>query len=107
MVKYLKVNNEKLPVCIAYTALKKFQEQTGKSVMSQNGIMDDIFSGDLEYLLLFALESGYAKEGKECPYKKDDMAGLLDDCLFDFIKLIPEFFPKASNPGQTVQAEKK
>jgi hypothetical protein len=94
MIKHLTLENgEKLPVRIAYSALKKFKEETGKSLMSEDALKD-IFSGDVEVLLYYSLQKGFKVEGRPFEYKKEDMEDILDEVLFDFIKLIPLFFPK-------------
>lgn len=96
MIKYLKTEEHgDLPIRISYSALKKFQEKTNKSLMDKGGL-NDLMSGDLEHLLYFSLESGYraAKRKNEFKFKFEEMEEILDDCMFDFIKLIPEFFPK-------------
>lgn len=108
MVKYLEVNKEKLPIRISYSALKKFQEETGKSLMGGEGLKD-IFTGELEVLLFYGLQSGFKIEQKVFPFKKDQMEDILDVTLFEFIKLIPEFFPKDDAPKkpETVSSLKK
>lgn len=94
MVKYLKTQEfGDLPICLSYSALKHFQEKTGKSLMEQ-GALQNIFGGEIEELLYFALESGFKKEKKDFNIKREQMEEILDDCLFDFVRLIPEFFPK-------------
>lgn len=108
MIKHLKVKEENLPIRISYFALKKFQEETGKSLMGGEGLQD-MFTGELEVLLFYGLQSGHKMEGKVFSYKKEQMEDILDMCLFEFIKLIPEFFPKDDAPKEpeTVSSLKK
>jgi|AntRauTorckE6833_2_1112554.scaffolds.fasta_scaffold26451_2 hypothetical protein len=94
MIKYLKTESfGELPIRIAYSALKRFQEKTGKSLMDE-GALQNIYGGEIEDLLFYAIESGCKAEKKTFELKQDQMEEVLDECLFDFIKLIPAFFPK-------------
>lgn len=102
MIKYLETTKGKLPVRISYFALKKYQEKTGKSAISSDGALSNMLSGDLEYLLYFALKKGHQSVEEDFKLEMKDMEDLMDEVFFDFIKLIPEFFPK----NQPKQGEK-
>lgn len=96
MIKYLKTESfGNLPVRISYYAMKKYQADTGKSLMNQfQSGFTDMMSGELEYLLFYALKKGYQVEKRQFEFTMQDMEDILDETFFDFIKLIPEFFPK-------------
>ncbi|MFP4047478.1 MAG: hypothetical protein ACLFT4_06930 [Bacteroidales bacterium] len=105
MIKYLKTETYgDLPVRISYYAMKKYQEETGKSLMTQfqNGF-SDMMSGELEYLLFYSLRRGFQVDKKEFKFEMKDMEDILDESFFEFIKLIPEFFPQAEETSKTQQ----
>jgi hypothetical protein len=99
-VAYLKYNNEKLPVKVGYYALKMMQKEHGANI--------EAVEGDLslyEPLLFYALKQGHKLENKELTYKMEDMVDILDDCFFDFVKMLPEFFP-TEELGKTMGGRK-
>lgn len=107
MIKYLKTDTKgDLPIRISYSALKKFQEKTDKSLMDNEGL-SNMLSGDLEHLLFYALQSGYKAEGKKLDLEFGDMENILDECMFEFIKLIPAFFPKSDEKSLSKSAGEK
>lgn len=100
-VKFVEFREQKYPVKLGYAALKKFQADVGENVEKalSSGKMDVY-----EPLLYYALEMGHRytdqefkfKDSKK-PIKKEDMELMLDDCLFEFVELIPGFFPTLQN----------
>lgn len=94
MIKYLKTEEfGDLPVRIGYSALKRYKEKTDKSLMDKDGL-DNMMSGDLEYLLFYSLQSGFRATKQKMELEFSDMEFVLDECMFDFVKMIPAFFPK-------------
>ncbi len=92
MIKHITYNDKKYPVRIAYRALNGFKKDTGMSFEE----MGEGKTEDLSYyeaLIYHSLVSGCKGEEIEMPFTKKDMPDVLDECMFDFIKLIPEFFP--------------
>ena len=87
-VEHLDYQGEKIPVKLGYYTLKRLQEEHGISMESAQ----DNFAV-YEPMLFYALTQGYRVEKKEMPFTMEDMADILDDCMFDFIALIPKFFP--------------
>jgi len=88
-VQYLEINGKKHPVKLGYTAFKKLQGLHGISI-------DDIHSGHWDYYeqaLFYALETGAKLEGEEFTFKMEDMEVLLEECLWEFVGVIPLFFP--------------
>lgn len=96
MIEYITYDKKKYPVRVSYRALTMFKKETGVSLEN----LDNPDAGEIdltayETLIYYALESGHRAEKKEFTFKKDEMADVLDDCFFEFVKLIPRFFPGA------------
>jgi hypothetical protein len=92
MVKYLEYKKEKLPVRLSYRALKVLKgKDLSKLTDGGGGFDDDLF----EDLLWAGLRSGHKADEKELQVKKEDMEDVLDECFFEFVKLIPLFFARA------------
>ena len=88
-VEHITYKEEKLPVKLGYYALMMLQKEQGV-------VMEQI-EGDLSLyqpLLFYALKQGYKVTGKKFTFKMDDMADILDDCFFEFVGVIPKFFPE-------------
>jgi hypothetical protein len=87
-VKYINYKDMRLPIKLGYYALKMLQEEHGVT-MSQ---MEEKFS-TYEPLLFYSLQQGHKVMNMEFTWTMDDMVDILDDCFFEFVELIPEFFP--------------
>lgn len=87
-VEYITYNKQKLPVKLGYYALKMMQKEHSASMEELQG---DI--GLYEPLLFYSLERGHKMAGKEFTYTMDDMVDILEECFFEFVGLIPNFFP--------------
>ena len=87
-VKYLTYNGEKWPIRISYYAIKKFEEETKKSISE---IDTDI--GLLEILLWYGLIAGHTAEKRPMTLKKEEMEFILDESMTEFNELILSFFP--------------
>lgn len=98
MVQYINYKGEKYPVRISYYAIKKLKDE-GKNI--QLGVDDQsLASMDaeiLEILLYHSLIAGAKAENKEMELPREEMEWVLDECMLEFIKLLPLFFPKAEN----------
>jgi hypothetical protein len=90
MVEHIEYNGEKHPVKLGYYTIKKLQTEHGVSLEEAMGGGIELF----EPMLFYALQQGYRAEKKDCPFKIEDMEQVLDDCFFDFVQLIPKFFPE-------------
>jgi len=108
LIKYIKYEGKEYPVRVGYYAMRKFKESTGKT-------MDQITEQDIEAyedILFYALEQGHKKTGKTMPFKREDMIDILDECFFEFMEIIPEFFPdkqkgeQSKNPKQSTAKKK-
>lgn len=87
-VEHIKYKNKKYPVKLGYYALKMMQKEHGASM--------DAIQGDIslyEPLLFYSLEQGHKIEKKEFTFKMEDMELMLEDVFFEFVGLIPKFFP--------------
>lgn len=98
MTENLKYENKDLPISVGYYALKHTSRELtadGKEDLS----MDQILSGNLETyepLLWHSLVAGHKKEGKTLTIQREDVEFMLDDVLWQFIALIPKFFPQGN-----------
>jgi hypothetical protein len=89
MVKFIKYKNEDIPVRVSYYALKMLKEKVNKSISTLN---EEDFEA-WETLLYYSIVSGYRAIDKECPYKPEDSENIADEVFFEFMKVIPAFFP--------------
>ena len=90
MVEHITYQGERLPVKLGYYALKMLQQEHGVN-------LNETTEGPLELyepMIYYALKQGFKAEKKEFTFEMDDMVDILDDCLFEFIALIPKFFPE-------------
>jgi len=105
-----KTGEKKHPVRVSYYVLKMLKEEAGKEV---GDLASDDF-GSYELMLYYALKRGYKMIELSMPFEKEDMEDIMDFVFFDFLALIPEFFPgldekklMAMMPSMTAQEEKK
>ena len=87
-VEHIHYKNKKLPVKLGYYALKMLQKDKGVGM--------EALESDLslyEPLLFYSLEQGHRVNKKEFSLTMEDMVDVLDDCFFEFVSLIPKFFP--------------
>lgn len=99
-VQYLPYKGQKYPVRISYYAIKKFQQETGKSIEE----LDSDISL-LESLLWYGLVAGAQAENSELTIKREDMEFVLDESLVEFNEMLMSFFPLPSD--QTSNSKKK
>ena len=84
------IGGKKYPVRISYFALKMLKAESGLSLENIAG--QDDFSA-YETLLFYSLMQGAKITGEPFEFKREDMEMVMDEVFFDFIKLIPLFFP--------------
>lgn len=101
MVKYITYQEKQLPIRITFNTLYKAGAESGKD-FTEDFMHYELF----EPLLWYSLRAGHYATGQKLEYKRDDMEFMLDDCLQNFIKLIPEFFPEAEKQGAGPLPEK-
>lgn len=91
MVKYITYNGKEYPIRVSYYALTVLKEKSGKK-------LEELTENDLGVyapFLFAALQAGSWITNEELTLKEEDMIKVLDQCFFDFIALIPEFFAKS------------
>ena len=86
-VEYITYQGEKLPVKLGYYTLKMMQSEHKINISEANEL--ELY----EPMLFYALKQGHKVEHKQFKYKMTDMVDILDDCFFEFVDLIPKFFP--------------
>lgn len=102
MVRYLKYEGKNLPVRLRYRVFKALREKfAGASLEKFTGLDPEV----LENMLYYGLVSGHKfvekeikAKGESSPpflFKIEDMEDILDECMNEFLELIPEFFPEA------------
>lgn len=99
MVKFITYKGTKYPVRIGYFVLKMVKAETGKSIEDAS---EDL--SIYETILFYALQKGARVTGQEFSFTKEQMEDVLEECLFEFIALIPSFFP---NIPQDSELKKK
>lgn len=106
MVEYIEYKGKKLPVRLAYRAIKALKASKELDLASlEKGEFDMEI---IEDLLWAGLQTGHKDEDKPLEFKKEDMADILDSvtpsgqaCWLEFMKLIPKFFPKPEKVEET------
>jgi hypothetical protein len=99
MIELIEINGEEHPVRVSYYAIKRTKLELQKKYPEKDDIisMTDIMSGDIELMepmLFYGLEAAYKAEGKDVPFERADAELLLDGCFFEFLELLPKFFPQ-------------
>lgn len=101
MVDYIEYKEKQYPIKVGYMTLKMLKIKTGKN-------LEEIGAGDFdvyETVLFWALTQGAKATGETMPFKEEDMAEILDDCFFDFVKKIPLFFPEETKKAMAMVQE--
>ncbi len=102
-VEYIEIREKQYPVMLGYSAYKKLQKKHQIN-------MEDIHAGNMEnyeYVLFYALESGAKEDDVEFKFKLSEMEGLLNDCLWRLVALMPSFFPDVEELAKTSAVVKK
>jgi hypothetical protein len=60
-----------------------------------------------EPLLYYSLEKGHKIQNKEFNMTMEDMEEVLEDCFFEFVGLIPNFFPDVEKLMEGAGTKKK
>ena len=100
-IQFITYKEKQYPVRISYFVLKHLRAKTGKDI---DGIIDDMAA--YESLLYLALKSGAKYSGTDLDLKEEQMEDVLDECFFDFLSIIPTFFPEFKKK-QTEQQPKQ
>lgn len=102
MIKQIEIKGKNYPVRVGYKALQGFKAETGKTFEEMQAEGGEMPLEMFETVLYFAMVSGHKGEDKEMPWKRKDMEDVLDECFFEFTKMIPEFFPKSEDQSGNV-----
>lgn len=108
-VEYITFKNKKYPVRLSYRVFKGLKKDLGK--VDIKGL--ETFDTELmEAMLWHGLVVGHRVMEQEMPFSRGDMEDILDDCMTEFLELVPLFFPKKEgklNPdlSQLEQGEQK
>jgi len=87
-VAHVTFNGKRLPIKLGYYTLKMMQKEHNVSMEQLQGQFELY-----EPLLFYSLKQGHKVENIPFELTMEDMEMVLDDCLFEFIELIPSFFP--------------
>lgn len=107
MVQFITYKKKKYPIKVGYYALKHASQELRKDTQSADLDMETLMSGNMENyepLLYHALVMGARLESKELTLAREDMEFVLDECLFEFIEILPTFFPKSKGTKGNVEA---
>lgn len=91
MVKHIKYKEEKLPIRLSYSVIKRLQEEDSE-IDLENLVGGKV--SNYEPLLFYSLKSGFKAEDKEFKFDMKDMEDILDECFWDFVEVVPTFFPE-------------
>ena len=97
MTEKITYNKKEYPVKVGYYALKhtaaEIKETQGREIKMLDIMSDDITV--LEPLLFYSMVLGARLEGKTFDMKREEAEFVLDECLPEFIKIVPKFFKTA------------
>lgn len=86
----IKYKGKEYPIRGSYYALKK-------ATAGSDIALEDLMSKDitiLEPLLFYSMVAGAHFENEKLDIKLEDMEWVLDECFEDFMRILPNFFPK-------------
>ena len=101
-VEHITYKKKRYPVTLGYYALKMLQKEHGAYM--------EAIQGDIslyEPLLFYSLEKGHELAKKELTLVKKDMPDVLEECFFEFVGLIPSFFPDVEKLTGVAGTKKK
>ena len=95
-VKFLQYEKEKIPYRISYLAISEWQKETGKGLSDLDDIDNNMAL--IEPLFYHAIATGYKVNKQEMKYTREQVVLILDECLFDFMEGMGDFFQKGVKP---------
>ena len=95
-VKFLKYEGKKIPYRISYLAISEWQKETGKGLNDLDDIDKDMSL--IEPLFFHAINTGYKVNKQDNPHSREATTLILDECLFDFMEGMGDFFQKGVKP---------
>ena len=97
-VSYINYNGNKVPFRVSYKALKHFDQETGEDhIKILNGEIEDYNLTELLYY--YCIENGYEAINQECPFTKNDIEDIIDECFDQLVSAAKDFF--SSNQSET------
>lgn len=91
MVQYITYKEKQYPVRLSYRVFKGLKKDLGKVNLKDLESLDPDL---LEAMMWHGLVVGHRFTGETLELKRQDMEDVLDECMFEFIELVPIFFPK-------------
>jgi hypothetical protein len=79
MYELIEIEGKQLPIRFGMNALRLFCKETKTSLNEFASLANDLDLDKACVLILCGLKDGARKAGKECSYKVDDIADILDD----------------------------
>jgi hypothetical protein len=86
MIKHVEYQEEKLPLKLSFSAMKRFNNIAKKNILKLD---DELNLNDIEHLFFACYASGCQSEEIEQKYSQKDMEVILDEVYQDFVALIP------------------
>lgn len=96
MIDFITYDEEKLPIRISYSAIKRYELETKKPI----GKIDESIE-NLEILLYYGLMAGHKAEKKELSFEREDMEWILDECLEEFNNILTGSFQTPTEGGSS------
>ncbi|WP_192820170.1 hypothetical protein [Rufibacter sp. LB8] len=81
----------KIPITVSFSAIKNFQNKTGKSIAEFSDDMEDAFA--LFYYSYVAGCKTLKNQGFKVRYEFDEFDPVFDELAKQFIDVVPDFFP--------------
>jgi hypothetical protein len=107
MIEKITYNEKQYPVRVSYYALKHVSKElsNGDEVLE----IDELMDGDitvLEPLLYHSLVAGHKIEGREMELPRDEMEFVLDQCMTEFMEVVPNFFQGMEEAANKMKVDK-
>jgi len=100
---YINYDGKKYPIRVRYYALEKFQEETGIKFSEMGNTEEGQRLKHYEPLLFYALESGAMALKEKMAFDRKQIPAVLDECLWEFVQLVPEFMPEVEEGKELPQ----
>lgn len=90
-VEYITFKDKQYPVRLSYRTFKGLKKDLGK--MDIKGL-EEFDTELMEAMLWHGLVTGHRVMEQELSLSRGDMEDVLDECMTEFLELVPLFFPK-------------
>jgi hypothetical protein len=92
-VEYITIKGELVPIQLGYEAFKKLQKKHKIQIEDVSSLNWENYEQALFYALEMGHEAEHETDGVKFTYKMTDMPKILNECLWEFIAIMPSFFP--------------